>query len=145
MIIALMMEAARTSETSVDNYFTRQYIPEDNPELQKLTTSFRKYRLQPQCTCSSLFNTSFFFFLSDLTITFLDAGCSISGRWAARAFRIRYMFIWAFLLTVTDTIASQSIDLSSWNTLSSVEWRDGKWMMNWKGSVKKRSWPNLRY
>jgi hypothetical protein len=26
VIIALMMEAARTSETSVDNYFTRQYI-----------------------------------------------------------------------------------------------------------------------
>jgi hypothetical protein len=30
-----MMEAARTSETSVDNYFTRQYIPEDNSELQE--------------------------------------------------------------------------------------------------------------
>jgi hypothetical protein len=28
-----MMEAARTSETSVDNYFTRQYIPEDNSEF----------------------------------------------------------------------------------------------------------------
>jgi hypothetical protein len=28
-----MMEAARTSETSVDNNFTRQYIPEDNSEL----------------------------------------------------------------------------------------------------------------
>jgi hypothetical protein len=28
-----MMEAARTSETSVDNYFTRQYIPEDISEL----------------------------------------------------------------------------------------------------------------
>jgi hypothetical protein len=28
-----MMEAARTSETSVDNYFTRQYIPENNSEL----------------------------------------------------------------------------------------------------------------
>jgi hypothetical protein len=26
------MEAARTSETSVDNYFTRQYIAEDNSE-----------------------------------------------------------------------------------------------------------------
>jgi hypothetical protein len=25
-----MMEAVRTSETSVDNYFTQQYIPEDN-------------------------------------------------------------------------------------------------------------------
>jgi hypothetical protein len=24
------MEAVRTSGTSVDNYFTRQYIPEDN-------------------------------------------------------------------------------------------------------------------
>jgi hypothetical protein len=25
-----MMEAARTSETSVENYFIRQYIPEDS-------------------------------------------------------------------------------------------------------------------
>jgi len=32
-MIALMMEAARTSETSVDNYFTRQYIPEDKSDL----------------------------------------------------------------------------------------------------------------
>jgi hypothetical protein len=30
----LMMEAARTSEMSVDNYFTRQYIPEDKSENQ---------------------------------------------------------------------------------------------------------------
>jgi hypothetical protein len=29
---SLMMEAVRTSETSVDNQFTRQYIPEDNSE-----------------------------------------------------------------------------------------------------------------
>jgi hypothetical protein len=29
----MMVEAARTSETSVDNYFTRQYVPEDNSEL----------------------------------------------------------------------------------------------------------------
>jgi hypothetical protein len=27
-----MMEAVRTSETSVDNRFTRQYIPEENSE-----------------------------------------------------------------------------------------------------------------
>jgi hypothetical protein len=32
-LIALIMEAARTSETSVYNYFTRQYIPEDKSEL----------------------------------------------------------------------------------------------------------------
>jgi hypothetical protein len=32
-IIALMMEAAHTSETSVDNYFTRQYITEEKSEL----------------------------------------------------------------------------------------------------------------
>jgi hypothetical protein len=36
--IALMMEAARTSETSVYNYFTRQYIPEDKPELHTRTS-----------------------------------------------------------------------------------------------------------
>jgi hypothetical protein len=30
------MEAARTSETSVDNYFTRHYIPEDKSELKTL-------------------------------------------------------------------------------------------------------------
>jgi Holliday junction resolvasome RuvABC DNA-binding subunit len=28
-----MMVAPRTSETSVDNYFTQQYIPEDKSEL----------------------------------------------------------------------------------------------------------------
>jgi hypothetical protein len=28
-----MMEAVRTSEMSVNNHFTRQYIPEDNSEL----------------------------------------------------------------------------------------------------------------
>jgi hypothetical protein len=27
-----MMDAVRTSETSVDNHFTQQYIPEDNSE-----------------------------------------------------------------------------------------------------------------
>jgi hypothetical protein len=35
-LIALMMEAARTSETLVDNYFTRQCIPEDNSEREVL-------------------------------------------------------------------------------------------------------------
>jgi hypothetical protein len=32
-VLTSLMEAVRTSETSVDNYFTRQYIPEDNSEL----------------------------------------------------------------------------------------------------------------
>jgi hypothetical protein len=32
MSSGMMMEAVRSSETSVDNYFTRQYIPEDNSE-----------------------------------------------------------------------------------------------------------------
>jgi hypothetical protein len=34
-----MMEAARTSETSVDNHFTRQYNPEDSSE-QGMHASF---------------------------------------------------------------------------------------------------------
>jgi hypothetical protein len=32
LFIQMMMEAVRTSETSVDNHFTRQYNPEDSSE-----------------------------------------------------------------------------------------------------------------
>jgi hypothetical protein len=31
-VLLMMMEAVRTSETSVDNQFTRQYNPEDSSE-----------------------------------------------------------------------------------------------------------------
>jgi hypothetical protein len=43
IVIALMMEAARMSETSVDNYFTRQYTPEDKSELQQAYCSSPRY------------------------------------------------------------------------------------------------------
>jgi hypothetical protein len=33
---SIIKDAVRSSETSVDNYFTRQYIPEDNSEHNKL-------------------------------------------------------------------------------------------------------------
>jgi hypothetical protein len=36
-----MMEAVRTSETSVENHFTRQYIPEDNSK-QNLILVFKE-------------------------------------------------------------------------------------------------------
>ena len=34
-----------------------------------------------------------------------------------QSFTIRYMFIWTFFLTVTDTVSFQNIDPSSWITL----------------------------
>jgi hypothetical protein len=34
-----MMEAVRTSETSVDNHFTRQYNPEDSSEQEHYLTA----------------------------------------------------------------------------------------------------------
>jgi hypothetical protein len=37
-ISSLIMEAVRTSETSVDNHFTRQYNPEDNSEHHAWTS-----------------------------------------------------------------------------------------------------------
>jgi hypothetical protein len=55
-LIALMMEAARTSETSVDNYFTRQYIPEDKSELDSRRRENLKSQLQHS---SSYFLTGF--------------------------------------------------------------------------------------
>jgi hypothetical protein len=36
-----MMEAVRTSETSVDNYFTRQYIPEDNSNINEMVSEIK--------------------------------------------------------------------------------------------------------
>jgi hypothetical protein len=44
---SLMMKAVRTSETSVGNHFTRQYIPEDKSEhIQNLLDSFMFYKHQ---------------------------------------------------------------------------------------------------
>jgi uncharacterized protein (DUF427 family) len=37
--IRAMMEAVRTSETSVDNHYTRQYIPEDSLMMEAVRTS----------------------------------------------------------------------------------------------------------
>jgi predicted extracellular nuclease len=43
---ASMMEAVRTSETSVDNYFTRQYIPEEKSELHTRRRENLKSQIQ---------------------------------------------------------------------------------------------------
>jgi hypothetical protein len=41
--MSLMMKAVRTSETSVDNHFTRQYIPEDNSEQNGGSCTMRSF------------------------------------------------------------------------------------------------------
>jgi hypothetical protein len=51
-----MMEAVRTSETSVDNHFTRQYIPDDNSEhrnnlcLRRESYETNKYKIRGSLT-----------------------------------------------------------------------------------------------
>jgi hypothetical protein len=47
------MEAARTSETSVDNYFTRQYIPEDKSEHGKMIMNCKMCKYLRE-TCRSV-------------------------------------------------------------------------------------------
>jgi hypothetical protein len=39
------MEAVRTSETSVDNHFTRQYIPEDNSDHTRRRENFKSHKV----------------------------------------------------------------------------------------------------
>jgi hypothetical protein len=51
--IALMMEAARASETSVDNYFTRHYIPEDNSEHHTRRRENLKFLISVLSSCLS--------------------------------------------------------------------------------------------
>jgi hypothetical protein len=60
-----MIEAVRTSETSVDNYFTRQYIPEDNSEYVKIdfmceSYSFQNMAVGRDISCQILYLTVWF-------------------------------------------------------------------------------------
>jgi hypothetical protein len=48
------MEAARASQTSVENYFTRQYIPEDKSELRSQSSSPDVGRFIAQVVSSGL-------------------------------------------------------------------------------------------
>jgi hypothetical protein len=49
--IRVMMDAVRTSETSVDNYCTRQYIPEDNSELHtRLLENLKSHCVVETCS-----------------------------------------------------------------------------------------------
>jgi hypothetical protein len=70
-----MMEAARTSETSVDNCFTRQYIPEDNSELhtrrRENLKSHTKYTFCRFVTISELrrFNVGVAFIIANVDFT----------------------------------------------------------------------------
>jgi hypothetical protein len=52
----MMMKAVRTSETSVDNYFTRQYIPEDNSvHHTRRRENLKSHMLGPQFVISDCF------------------------------------------------------------------------------------------
>jgi hypothetical protein len=53
-----MMKAARTSETSADNHFTRKYIPEDKSELH----TRRRENLKSHMRWEYLFNNIYFLF-----------------------------------------------------------------------------------
>jgi hypothetical protein len=53
----MMMEAVRTSEMSVDNHFTRQYIPEDNSEQEKILF-IDQIIIHLLLSCSSSFDTT---------------------------------------------------------------------------------------
>jgi hypothetical protein len=64
------MEAVRTSETSVDNYFTRQYIPEDNSEhhtrpRENLKSHTEKmFKILPYFNLTSILQKKTLFFTS---------------------------------------------------------------------------------
>jgi hypothetical protein len=63
------MEAARTSETSVDYYFTWQYIPEDNSELHtRRRENLKSHKL-------TLVNTAQNYIVTSQRITILIHGC----------------------------------------------------------------------
>jgi hypothetical protein len=60
------MEAARTSETSVDNHFTRQYNPEDSSEHH--TRRRENLKSQIDFTLKMMINTFYFCTLLELDV-----------------------------------------------------------------------------
>jgi hypothetical protein len=50
-----MLEAVRTSETSVDNHFIRQYIPEDNSEHHTRRRENLKSHIDQMCKILNAF------------------------------------------------------------------------------------------
>jgi hypothetical protein len=69
-----MMEAACSSETSVDKYLTRQYIPEDNSELMQPVYTLVPYLFKMQC--KSMLSSP-----------------PVSLKWARLAFQLKVCFI----------------------------------------------------
>jgi hypothetical protein len=56
-IIALMMEAARTSETSVDIHLrTRQYMPEDSELHTRRRENLKSHIYKLLCTAQDIFS-----------------------------------------------------------------------------------------
>jgi hypothetical protein len=65
------MKAARTSETSVDNYFTRQYIPEDDSELHtRRRENLKSHKFIDHISKYQLLKKIVFFRNSDLNFGF---------------------------------------------------------------------------
>jgi hypothetical protein len=54
----MMVEAVRTSETSVDNYFTQQYTPEDNSEQPTLSVALYRYIIPVVCVSKLCIQTA---------------------------------------------------------------------------------------
>jgi hypothetical protein len=72
---SLMMEAVRTSETSVDNLFTRQYNPEDSSE-------HKCYKIFWVISCDNVrsdYNSPIFMSASLDDVLFLLAQCAAKG------------------------------------------------------------------
>jgi hypothetical protein len=65
------MEAVRTSETSVHNHFTLQYIPEDNSEqlsLINLTIKYNAYRYKSILSSSAVIKYGLWHFKTQISL-----------------------------------------------------------------------------
>jgi hypothetical protein len=104
---SLTMEAVRTSETSVDNHFTRQYNPEDSSErpqisytvivgqygfcLQTLPHSFQSEfaSCEPVAQSVLLFRHSFYMSTVTRHLLFCLLPFSINLRFVLKPFRLK--------------------------------------------------------
>jgi hypothetical protein len=116
----LMMKAAHTSETSVYNYFTRLYIPEDKSELQH----FRYSRLR-------ILSLSEIISSNNAVIIVVPCEYISSLRVLLLVFWIKYIDnVWNSL----SPVIAQTADLTSscrWNACDSLLGCNAKWTWSW--------------
>jgi hypothetical protein len=104
------MEAVRTSETSVDNYFTQEYIPEDNSEHHtRRRDNLKSHKVMTYVLLNRQIHTT-------IGTTMLFQYTII--------FRLNVLHVSSSLNSSSGTVYEQSLNLLETRNMWNIEYKD---------------------